>query len=175
MSLTSHMQRYPRSICAAAVASALLISPTTFAQDADADDKGKLERIEVTARKTVESLQETPVAITSIGAVELAEKGISVLTEVQQFSPNTTLQTSRGTNSTLTAFIRGLGQQDPLWGYEPGVGIYVDDVYIARPQGAVLDLLDVQRIEVLRGPQGTLYGKKTIGGDVKYVTKEMSG
>ena len=66
------------------------------------------------------------------------------------------MQTSRGTNSTLTAFIRGLGQQDPLWGYEPGVGIYVDDVYIARPQGAVLDLLDVQRIEVLRGPQGTL-------------------
>ncbi|WP_372622787.1 TonB-dependent receptor plug domain-containing protein, partial [Alteromonas stellipolaris] len=146
MSLTTHMQRYPRSICAAAVASALLISPSTSAQDADADninEKGKLERIEVTARKTVESLQETPVAITSIGAVELAEKGISVLTEVQQFSPNTTLQTSRGTNSTLTAFIRGLGQQDPLWGYEPGVGIYVDDVYIARPQGAVLDLLDV--------------------------------
>lgn len=175
MSLTTHMQRYPRSICAAAVASALLVSPVTFAQDADADDKGKLERIEVTARKTVESLQETPVAITSIGAVELAEKGISVLTEVQQFSPNTTLQTSRGTNSTLTAFIRGLGQQDPLWGYEPGVGIYVDDVYIARPQGAVLDLLDVQRIEVLRGPQGTLYGKNTIGGAVKYVTKEMSG
>jgi Outer membrane receptor proteins, mostly Fe transport len=157
-----------RSLCALAVASVLSTAPV-FAQDSQADadaeaQKGKLERIEVTARKTVESLQETPVAITSIGAVELGEKGISVLTEVQQFSPNTTLQTSRGTNSTLTAFIRGLGQQDPLWGYEPGVGIYVDDVYIARPQGAVLDLLDVQRIEVLRGPQGTLYGKNTIGG-----------
>ena len=155
------------SLCALAVASVLSTAPA-FAQDgqanADAEaQKGKLERIEVTARKTVESLQETPVAITSIGAAELGEKGISVLTEVQQFSPNTTLQTSRGTNSTLTAFIRGLGQQDPLWGYEPGVGIYVDDVYIARPQGAVLDLLDVQRIEVLRGPQGTLYGKNTIG------------
>ena len=168
-----------RSLCALAVASVLSTAPV-FAQDSQADadaeaQKGKLERIEVTARKTVESLQETPVAITSIGAVELGEKGISVLTEVQQFSPNTTLQTSRGTNSTLTAFIRGLGQQDPLWGYEPGVGIYVDDVYIARPQGAVLDLLDVQRIEVLRGPQGTLYGKNTIGGAVKYVTKEMTG
>lgn len=98
-----------------------------------------------------------------------------MITEIQQFSPNTTLQNSRGTNSTLTAFIRGVGQQDPLWGYEPGVGIYVNDVYIARPQGAVLDLLDVSRIEVLRGPQGTLYGKNTIGGALKYITKDMSG
>jgi iron complex outermembrane receptor protein len=75
----------------------------------------------------------------------------------------------------LTAFIRGVGQQDPLWGFEPGVGIYIDDVYLARPQGAVLDLLNVERIEVLRGPQGTLYGKNTIGGAVKYVTREMTG
>ncbi|MEW9798306.1 TonB-dependent receptor [Alteromonas sp. CYL-A6] len=174
---TSHL--FTRSLCAAAVAAACIGSPMALAQDnqaaAEENQKGKLERIEVTARRTVESLQETPVAITSLGAAELGEKGIAVITEVQQFSPNTTLQTSRGTNSTLTAFIRGLGQQDPLWGYEPGVGIYVDDVYIARPQGAVLDLLDVQRIEVLRGPQGTLYGKNTIGGAVKYVTKEMSG
>ncbi len=179
MSFTQQARRYftgSHSLCAIAVASALTTTPVAVAQETnEEDDRGKLERIEVTARKTVESLQETPVAITSVGAVELAEKGISVLTEVQQFSPNTTLQTSRGTNSTLTAFIRGLGQQDPLWGYEPGVGIYIDDVYMARPQGAVLDLLDVQRIEVLRGPQGTLYGKNTIGGAVKYVTKPMSG
>ena len=169
---------FSRTLCAAAVATAFTYAPATLAQDNNAEEqeqRGKLERIEVTARKTVETLQEVPVAITSLGAAELTEKGISVLTEVQQFSPNTTLQTSRGTNSTLTAFIRGLGQQDPLWGYEPGVGIYIDDVYIARPQGAVLDLLDVQRIEVLRGPQGTLYGKNTIGGAVKYVTKEMTG
>lgn len=167
---------FSKTLCAAAVAMACVGLPA-HAQDADTTEnkRGTLERIEVTARKTVETLQEVPVSITSVGSVELAEKGISVLTEIQQFSPNTTLQTSRGTNSTLTAFIRGVGQQDPLWGYEPGVGIYVDDVYIARPQGAVLDLLDVQRIEVLRGPQGTLYGKNTIGGAVKYVTKEMSG
>jgi len=100
---------------------------------------------------------------------------MSVVTEVQQYSPNTTLQRSRGTNSTLTAFIRGVGQDDPLWGYEPGVGIYIDDVYVARPQGAVLDILDVERIEVLRGPQGSLYGKNTIGGAIKYVTKKMTG
>lgn len=152
-----------------------LLSASSIAAEQTTQAKGELERIEVTARKTVENLQEVPVAVTSIGAQELAENGISVMTEVQQFSPNTTLQASRGTNSTITAFIRGVGQQDPLWGYEPGVGIYIDDVYLARPQGAVLDLLDVQQIEVLRGPQGTLYGKNTIGGAIKYVTKEMSG
>ena len=97
-----------------------------------------------------------PVSLTSIGA-ELAEKGIAVVTDIQQKAPNTTLQVSRGTNSTLTAYIRGIGQQDPLWGFEPGVGVYIDDIYVARPQGAVLDVYDVQRIEILRGPQGTLY------------------
>lgn len=179
-------QKFHRSLCAIAVTGALFHVPLAFAQstnDTDeqmsdaitAEPKKGLERIEVTARRTVENLQEVPVAITSVSGDDLQERGIFVLTELQQFSPNTTLQTSRGTNNTLTAFIRGLGQQDPLWGYEPGVGIYVDDVYIARPQGAVLDLLNVQRIEVLRGPQGTLYGKNTIGGAVKYVTKEMSG
>ncbi|MCW8091429.1 TonB-dependent receptor [Alteromonas sp. ASW11-130] len=172
----THVRGFNRTLCATAVAIACFSTSFASAQEQSLVEEGsKLERIEVTARKTTESLQEVPVAITSIGAGELTEKGISVLTEVQQFSPNTTLQTSRGTNSTLTAFIRGVGQQDPLWGYEPGVGIYIDDVYMARPQGAVLDLLDVQRIEVLRGPQGTLYGKNTIGGAVKYVTKEMSG
>lgn len=161
------------TLCALAVC--LAFSNAAMAQEAEQEPSGGLEKIEVTARKVAENLQEVPVAVTSIGEIQLAEKGIAVLTEVQQFSPNTTLQKSRGTNSTITAFIRGVGQQDPLWGYEPGVGIYIDDVYIARPQGAVLDLLDVERIEVLRGPQGTLYGKNTIGGAIKYVTKPMSG
>ncbi|MBL4764634.1 MAG: TonB-dependent receptor [Colwellia sp.] len=167
-----------RSYLALAITAALT-SNLALAQDSTdaspaANDSG-LERIEVTARKSLETLQSVPVAITSIGAEQLAQNGISVMTEIQQFSPNTTLQSSRGTNSTLTAFIRGVGQEDPLWGYEPGVGIYIDDVYMARPQGAVLDIIDVERIEVLRGPQGSLYGKNTIGGAIKYVTKKMSG
>ncbi|WP_133469664.1 TonB-dependent receptor [Paraglaciecola marina] len=167
--ITGTKQLFNQSLCAMAVSA--IISTNVYAQQ----DNVGLERIEVTARKTTESLQEVPIAVTSIGEMELNALGIAVITEIQQFSPNTTLQNSRGTNSTLTAFIRGVGQQDPLWGYEPGVGIYVDDVYIARPQGAVLDLLDVERVEVLRGPQGSLYGKNTIGGAIKYVTKEMSG
>lgn len=170
--LAATKQIFNQSLCALAVGAVLFTSGSLQAQETE---KKGLERIEVTARKTVESLQEVPVSITSIGEAELDEKGISVLTEIQQFSPNTTLQNSRGTNSTLTAFIRGVGQQDPLWGYEPGVGIYIDDVYVARPQGAVFDLLDVERIEVLRGPQGSLYGKNTVGGALKYVTRQMSG
>jgi iron complex outermembrane receptor protein len=84
-----------------------------------------------------------------------------------------TLEVSRGSNSTLTAFIRGVGQQDPVAGFEQGVGIYLDDVYLNRPQGAVLDIYDVERIEVLRGPQGTLYGRNTVGGAIKYVTRRI--
>ncbi|HAW92201.1 MULTISPECIES: TonB-dependent receptor [unclassified Arsukibacterium] len=164
------------SLIALAISSCLAAPVFAQQQAVDADEKElKLERIEVTARRTVESLQEVPVAVTSIGADDIAQRGLASIVEVQQFSPNTTLQASRGTNSTLTAFIRGVGQEDPLWGYEPGVGIYIDDVYVARPQGAVLDILNVERIEVLRGPQGTLYGKNTIGGALKYVTREMTG
>ncbi|TXH94554.1 MAG: TonB-dependent receptor [Rheinheimera sp.] len=159
--------------------SAVLAGPVC-AQEQATDSTAKkeeaaLEVIQVTARRTAENLQSVPVAVTSIGAEDLKQKGIENLTAIQQQSPNTTLQVSRGTNSTLTAYIRGIGQQDPLWGFEPGVGIYIDDVYMARPQGAALDIYDVERIEVLRGPQGTLYGRNTIGGAVKYVTKPLSG
>lgn len=160
------------SACLASPAWAFQQEP---AQAAETNNKGELETIQVTARRTAENLQTVPVAVTSLGAEELKQKGIENLVAVQQQSPNTTLQISRGTNSTLTAYIRGIGQQDPLWGFEPGVGIYIDDVYLARPQGAAMDVYDIERIEVLRGPQGTLYGRNTIGGAVKYVTKALSG
>ena len=168
--------KFQKSMIAAAVAT-LLGSPVALAQQGEGTevDEGKLERIEVTARRTNESLQEVPVAVSAFGEGDLERDGIEDITELQYKMPNTTFQVSRGTNSTLTAYIRGVGQQDPLWGFEPGVGIYIDDVYVARPQGAVLEVLDVQRVEVLRGPQGTLYGKNTIGGAMKYVTRELTG
>ncbi|WP_143735531.1 TonB-dependent receptor plug domain-containing protein, partial [Microbulbifer mangrovi] len=111
----------------------------------------QLEEVTVTAQKREQSLQEVPVAVTAFGEDQLLENGVADLSDIQKLTPNTTLQVSRGTNSTLTAYIRGIGQQDPLWGFEPGVGIYVDDIYVARPQGAVMDVFDVERIEVLRG------------------------
>ncbi|MFM2043018.1 MAG: Colicin receptor precursor [Pseudomonadota bacterium] len=135
---------------------------------------GPLEEIIVTARRREESLQDVPVAITAFSAEALDLRGDPDITAIAQVTPNLTLEASRGTNSTLTAFMRGVGQQDPVAGFEGGVGIYLDDVYLNRPQGALLDIYDVERIEVLRGPQGTLYGRNTIGGAVKYVTKRLA-
>ena len=128
----------------------------------------------VTARRREERLVDVPIAVTTFSGDQLAKSGAIDVTEIAQTTPNVTLEPSRGTNSTLSAFIRGIGQQDPVSGFEQGVGIYLDDVYLNRPQAAVLDIYDVQRIEVLRGPQGTLYGRNTIGGAVKYVTKPLS-
>ncbi|WP_417358569.1 TonB-dependent receptor [Gallaecimonas pentaromativorans] len=178
MSVRQKMQpSYSLTPIALAVCLGFAASAPALAADEPAakSDEPSLEVIEVTARRTSENLQSVPVAVTSLSAEQMSQRGVEDLADVQWYSPNTTLQVSRGTNSTLTAYIRGIGQQDPLWGFEPGVGIYIDDVYVARPQGAVMDILDVQRIEVLRGPQGTLYGRNTIGGAVKYVTKKLHG
>ena len=133
----------------------------------------QIDDIVVTARRREETLVDVPISITVQTGEQLENRGATDITALQRVTPNLTLQVSRGTNSTLTAFIRGVGQQDPLWGFEPGVGLYVDDVYVARPQGAVLDIFDIERIEVLRGPQGTLYGRNTIGGAIKYVTRDL--
>jgi len=145
------------------------------AQTAAADGTGVVEELVVTARRREESLKDVPVAVSAISGERLAATGAADLTTLQQSTPNTTVQVARGSNSTLISFIRGVGQQDPLWGFEPGVGLYVDDVYIARPQAAVLDIFDIERVEVLRGPQGTLYGRNTIGGAIKYVTAKIEG
>lgn len=130
--------------------------------------------IVVTARRREESLIDVPIAVSAISGAQLERTGAIDITDISNTIPNVTLETSRGTNSTLTAFIRGVGQQDPVAGFEAGVGLYLDDVYLNRPQAAVLDIYDVERIEVLRGPQGTLYGRNTIGGAVKYVTKRIA-
>ena len=139
-----------------------------------ADASEKIEVVTVTARRREELIQDVPGAVTAFSGAALEKAGIPDITGLADLIPNTTLKTSRATNSTLTAFIRGIGQQDPVAGYEQGVGIYLDDVYLARPQGALTDIYDLARIEVLRGPQGTLYGRNTIGGAVKYVTRKLS-
>ncbi|MGH7019222.1 MAG: TonB-dependent receptor plug domain-containing protein, partial [Brevundimonas sp.] len=145
---------------------ASLCAAPSFAQQADTEQASSIDDIVVTARRREESLKDVPVAVTAVSSERLEQTGAADITTLQQQTPNATVQIARGTNSTLTSFIRGVGQQDPLWGFEPGVGLYVDDVYVARPQGAVLDIFDIERLEVLRGPQGTLYGRNTIGGAV---------
>ncbi|MCM0000840.1 MAG: TonB-dependent receptor [Erythrobacter sp.] len=140
------------------------------AEAAAAEEEGT---IYVTARRREERLIDVPLSVTAISGDTLAKQGVQDIVAVAQQVPNITLEVSRGTNTTLTAFIRGVGQQDPVAGFEAGVGLYVDDVYLNRPQAAVLDVYDVERIEVLRGPQGTLYGRNTIGGAIKYVTAPL--
>ncbi len=132
------------------------------------------EEIVVTARKREENVQEVPVAVTVVTEDELQESAAADISELQTQVPNLAVYQGRNQSSTLTAFLRGIGQADPLWGVDPGVGLYIDDVYIARAQGALLDVYDVARIEVLRGPQGTLYGKNTIGGAIKYVSRPLT-
>ena len=170
-----------------AIAAALFASMAAHAQSADDSAANKaeatavkkteptasLETVTVTARRRSELLQDVPIAVTAISAQKLDSLNVQNLGDLQGEVPNLTVHDARASNSTITAYIRGIGQSDPTWGSDPGVGIYLDDVYIARPQGALLDVFDIQRIEVLRGPQGTLYGKNTIGGAIKYVSKPL--
>jgi iron complex outermembrane recepter protein len=133
----------------------------------------QLGQVTVTARKREETLQDVPIAVSAFTAASLFKQNVQNLADLQGKVPSLQVYAARGSNTTLTAYIRGVGQADPTWGFDPGVGIYLDDVYLARPQGAVLDVFDVNRIEVLRGPQGTLYGKNTIGGAIKYVSNPL--
>ena len=181
------IRHHTRALYLGVAATALFAMPA-FAQDAgstattptnaqpadDAQANGDQPAdIVVTARRRSETLLNVPIAVTAFTADKLDKIGAVDLTDIQNTTPNTTIKDARGTNSTLAAFIRGVGQQDPVPGFEAGVGIYLDDVYLNRPQAAVLDIYDVERIEVLRGPQGTLYGRNTIGGAVKYVTRRL--
>ncbi|HET7709957.1 MAG TPA: TonB-dependent receptor plug domain-containing protein, partial [Sphingomicrobium sp.] len=163
------------AMAALAVAAPASAQDEAPAADAAADEAaGTDQEIVVTARRRNEVLLDVPIAVTAYTGEQLERTGALDITDVSDTTPNVTIETSRGTNSTLTSFIRGVGQQDPVAGFEQGVGLYLDDVYLNRPQGSVLDIYDVDRIEVLRGPQGTLYGRNTIGGAIKYVTKRLS-
>ncbi len=170
---------------AMALAGSAWIAPAAQAQQQDAPGQpaGSVAReaqarnlgaVVVTARKREETLQEVPVAVTAFTSDSLDKLNIEDLGDLDAQVPNLTIYAARGSSSTITAYIRGVGQSDPLWGVDPGVGIYMDDVYIARPQGALLDVFDVDRVEVLRGPQGTLYGKNTIGGAIKYISRPLA-
>jgi iron complex outermembrane receptor protein len=172
-----------RALLSLGTAAAALLATSALAQEAtpaqvqvDAAESTASDPtdIVVTARRREESLLDVPIAVTAYSGAQLEASGSLDITDISDTTPNVTLEPSRGTNSTLTAFIRGVGQQDPVAGFEAGVGLYLDDVYLNRPQAAVLDIYDVERIEVLRGPQGTLYGRNTIGGAIKYVTRKLA-
>jgi iron complex outermembrane receptor protein len=157
----------------AQVSPAATEAPKVNAGTQDQASTASDQEIVVTARRRSELLLDVPVSVTAYSGEQLNRQGALDISDISDTTPNVNLETSRGTNSTLTAFIRGVGQQDPVAGFEQGVGLYLDDVYLNRPQAALLDIFDVERIEILRGPQGTLYGRNTIGGAIKYVTKRI--
>ena len=138
---------------------------------------GGLEEITVTARKREERLQETPISITAFSGRGLEERQITQIDQIAADVPNLTIKSSvatSGNSSSASFFIRGIGQSDFLLNVDPGVGLYVDGVYIPRSIGGLLDLLDPERIEVLRGPQGTLFGRNTIGGAISITSQKPS-
>src|SRR5690606_15180398 len=122
-----------------------------------------------------ESAQDVPVAVSAFDDFDLVEMQARNVEGLQGAVPNLNIVQGRGSSSAVNVFIRGIGQPDALQTFAPGVGMYVDDVYYSRIQGALFTLFDVERIEVLRGPQGTLYGKNSTGGAIKLVTRDPLG
>ena len=136
-----------------------------------------LEEVVVTSRKQSENLQEVPVSVSAFSVKSLESKGIGNVAQIADYIPNVEIDvtsTFGGSQSVFSPFIRGIGQLDFAITSEPGVGLYVDGVYFGRSVGSIVDLLDVARVEALKGPQGTLFGRNTIGGAISVTTKDPS-
>ena len=139
------------------------------------EESGGIQEIVVTAQKRAENLQNVPISISAFDSRALSERGIENVSQLAEATPNVTLDSGVSFSSStavLAASIRGIGASDFALNIDPAVGVYVDGVYLARSVGANQDLLDVERIEILKGPQGTLFGRNTIGGAISIVTRD---
>ena len=146
------------------------------ATQADVAEQGRNTTIVVTAEFREENLQDTPIAITAVNAAMLEARGDVDVSDVAATAPNVTLKAQpQNGGSGLIAFIRGVGQTDFNFALDPGVGVYIDDVYIPTLSSSLLQLIDLDRVEILRGPQGTLAGKNSIGGAIKLFSAKPKG
>ena len=164
-----------RTMTAKAAFTAILLASsasTAFAQEAPPTPEVGVGEIIVTAERRETNLQQTPVAVTALSADKLAAAGVAVINDIAATVPNLTSTTGPQGSSDANFFIRGVGQFDFIITNDPGVGLYVDGVYLGRTVGAMLDSGDVQRVEVLRGPQGTLFGRNTLGGAISVVSRQ---
>ncbi len=166
--------RFAIAPIAFAIAGALFASTTYAQEQSENADKSTIERIEVTAQKRVTSLQETPVAITAFNPEAIEKFGIEDISDINALAPNVRISPAIGSSFNVGINIRGLGVTEPSLAIDPKVGIYLDGVYLARNAGAIFNVVDLERVEVLRGPQGTLWGKNTTGGALSLVTKKPS-
>ncbi len=159
-------------------------APTANAQDDQAAAQeeqsaarggaSQLGEIVVTARRTQENLQQTPVAVTALSGELLNKLNVRDVVATAQFTPNLSIAAQPASITAASVYIRGIGNASPSAVSEQGVGIYLDGVYIARSAGAIFDLVDLERVEVLRGPQGTLFGRNSVGGAVQLVSRKPS-
>ncbi len=152
---------------AAAFAIAAAWSAPAVAQDSGETDARRLGTVTVTSQRTEENLQDVPIAVTALSAVQLEDKQVADMLDLQFQVPNINLATNTGTANAARIFLRGVGEDESRGAVDQAVGIYVDGVYIGRSVGSLFDVVDLEQIEVLRGPQGTLYGRNTIGGAIK--------
>jgi iron complex outermembrane receptor protein len=154
-------------------ASGFLVASSASAQETE---EQVLDEIIVTSRYREERLQETPIAISAITAEEIQMRAFTTAYEVGYTVPNASFRPAQAAyGNTMTAYIRGIGQYDFDQAFEPGVGIYIDDVYQPFMLGTQLDLIGVDRVETLRGPQGTLFGRGSIGGVMRLVSRKPQG
>jgi iron complex outermembrane receptor protein len=151
----------------------------TYAQvesdSADETEESKIETIQVTSRKVSESIQDVPIAVSAFTEAGLTARGITNISEIGNFTPGLEIDAAApisGSSAAINTFIRGIGTTDFLLTNDPGVGLYIDDVYVGRSVGGLVDLLDIERVEILKGPQGTLFGRNTIGGAVSIISKD---
>ncbi len=164
---------YCRASAAWLIAAGTVLSGHAIAQQAGANPD-QLEEIVVTSQKRAQNLQEVPIAVTAFTGATLQDHNIQDISGMARLTPNVNLDTASpfgGSNQVLSASIRGIGQDDFAINLDPGVGVYVDGIYYARTVGANSNLLDVDRVEILKGPQGTLFGRNTIGGAISIVTR----
>jgi iron complex outermembrane receptor protein len=163
-------------VASAAATSAALLIPLHLAAGEGTADSGMLEEVIVTAEFRQAKLQDTPIAITAISGDALEARGMTSLADIGKVAPNVNISSTGAVQGPSAAiYIRGVGQYDSNLGYEPGVGVYVDDVYHGALNGNFIDLLDLERVEVLRGPQGTLSGRNSIGGAIKLYARTPKG
>src|SRR3954470_16501676 len=145
------------------------VEPARAQSSAIADSGGGLERIVVTARRREERLEDTPIAVSAFTADSLERQQIFNTEDLGHVTPSLQFHSYAplsGNNSAAQVFIRGIGQTDASPSVDPGVGLYIDDVYMGRAVGGVMEFRDISKVQVLRGPQGTLFGRNTIGGAV---------
>lgn len=165
------MTRFVATSCHLALACALV----AVASPASAQEQAEEERVEdivVTAERREANLQDVPISVTAFSAEGLEQRGVQRVGDVIDFAPNVSRTSGPNGGDDGGFFIRGIGQLDNSIAVDPGVGVYIDEIYIARTQSSSFDVFDVARVEVLRGPQGTLFGRNTIGGAISVVTQD---